>query len=42
MSDRMRLRAAIWRYRIRYDMRGFKYGFTHPGEVIRSYLGLPR
>lgn len=38
MSDRMRLRAAIWRYRIRYDMRGLRYGFTHPGEVLRAYL----
>lgn len=40
MSDRVRFRLAVWRYRIRYDWhwRNVKYGFTHPGEVFRSYF----
>lgn len=38
MNDRVRFWVAVRRYRIRYDWRGIKYGFTHPGEVIRDFL----
>lgn len=41
MIARMRLRAAIVRYRIRtsnYAPRHILYGFTHPGAVIRAEL----
>lgn len=38
MSDRVRFFLSATRYRIRYDLRGFTYGFTHPGEVIRAHL----
>lgn len=41
MTARMRLRAAIVRYRIRtseYAPRHILYGFTHPGAAIRASL----